>query len=146
LALRASVRIAAAFLAGEPPVTSHAIGGALGVSPREVDEVLRELERGRLVSHVENPESADRVAYQPARDPGAIRVTDVLDALSGVGLDAPLKARDEIDRRLDRLLTKLGEEARGSAYNRTLRELVEEAQARGSVGETATAVARVEPT
>lgn len=146
LALRASVRIAAAFLAGEPPVTSHAIGGALGVSSREVDEVLRELERGRLVSHVDSAESADGVAYQPARDPGSIRVTDVLDALSGVGLDAPLKARDELDRRLDRLLSKLGEEARGSAYNRTLRELAEEARARANAGEPAPAAARVEPT
>jgi membrane protein len=144
--LRASVRIAAAFLAGEPPVTSHAIGGALGVSSREVDEVLRDLERGRLVSHVDSAESADGVAYQPARDPGSIRVTDVLDALSGVGLDAPLKARDELDRRLDRLLSKLGEEARGSAYNRTLRELAEEARARANAGEPAPAAARVEPT
>jgi hypothetical protein len=44
------------------------------------------------------------------------------------------------------LLSKLGEEARGSAYNRTLRELAEEARARANAGEPAPAAARVEPT
>lgn len=150
LALRAMTRISRAFLEGAPPVSARSISGALAVSPREVDDVLADLERGRLVVHVDladGVESSAGATFVPARDPGAICVMDVLDALSGVGVDAPLKARDELDERLDRILAKLGEEARGSVYNRTLRELVDEARARASAGEAAVlAPARVEPT
>ncbi len=147
LALRAVTRIARAFLEGAAAVEPRAIAADLGVSLREVEEVLVELERGHLVSHIDTVEGVDGAGYVPARDPGSIRVLDVLDALSGAGVDAPLKAVDGLDQRLDRILDKLGQEARGSAYNRTLRELVDEARARATSDEAATLLpSRVELT
>lgn len=145
LALRSMTRIASAFLVSEPAVSSRAIAGSLGVSPREIDEVLVELERGRLVTHVDTLDGASGPFYVPARDPGAIRVTDVLDALSGVGVDAPLSASDELDARVERLLHKLGQESRSSAFNRSIRELVDEARARTTVEQGAESTVRAEP-
>jgi membrane protein len=145
LALRAMTRVASAFLAGEPPPSSVAVAATLGVSPREVDEVLRDLERGRLAAHVDQLEGADGPSFVPARDPATIRVTDILDALAGVGVDAPLPATDELDARVDSLLLKLGEEARTSAYNRSLRDLVDEARRRAAAPEATASGLRAEP-
>jgi membrane protein len=145
LALRAMMRLSRAFLAGERPPRSLDIAASLGITPREVDEVLRELERGRLAARVDSVDGADGPSFLPARDPGSIRVKDVMEAFAGVGVDAPLPATDELDTRVDRLLSKLGEEARTSTYNRSLRELVEEERSRAAAPEASHRELRVEP-
>jgi membrane protein len=145
LALRAMTRLSSAFLGGEPPPRSLGIAASLGVSPREVDEVLADLERGGLAAHVDGLDGADGPSFLPARDPASIRVKDVLDALAGVGVDEPLPATDELDARGDRLLAKLGEEARTSVYNRSMRELVEEERSRAAAPKASSRELRVEP-
>ena len=127
LALRALTRICAAFLDGERPRTAASIAAGLGVSPREIDELLQDLVRGGLVAQVELGAGAGP-GYMPARDPGRIAVVDVLEVLRGEGVDGEVVAQDELDRAVDRAMKKLDEEARSSAHNRSMREWVEDAR------------------
>jgi membrane protein len=146
IALRAMARICDDFLAGRPPRSLAAHAAGLGVSPRELDEVLQDLLAGGLVAAVETVERIDGPAYVPARDPGRITVVEVFDVLRGEGLDEPVAAAIELDRQVDRTMARLDEEARSSAHNRTLRELVEAAR-RHEVLEAGSAVVepRVQP-
>lgn len=127
LALRAMTRLTEAFLDGRPAPSAAAIAASLGLAPREVQEPLAALQRAGLAAAVEGGESA---GFLPARDPARIAVADVLGAMRGVGVEAPLAASSEIDRHVDRLIAGLEAEQRGSAYNRTLRDLVLEARRR----------------
>ena len=130
VALRALTRICDAFQAGKPARGARSIAAGLGLAPREVEEVLHDLVRGKLVAQVDGAESGDGAGYMPARDPGRITVVNVLEVLRGEGLDAGVAAESELDRHVDKLMAQLDEEARTSAHNRTLRDLVEEARRR----------------
>jgi membrane protein len=138
IALRALTRVSAAFLANETPPSSASIAAQLSISPREVQEVLDDLLRGRLLAATE---SGGESGFLPARDPNKITVVDVLQTMRGKGFDTTNNARGELDTNVDRLLTQLDTEARGSAYNRNLRDLVEEARRHEAV-EAAGAAAR----
>lgn len=129
IALRALTRVCDAFLAGEKPPSSSDIAAALGLAPRELREVLEDLREGGLVTVVEGRGDEAR-AFVPARDPERITVVDVLGVMRGEGLDLKVAAVGELDTRVDKLLTQLQHEARSSAFNRSLRELVDEARRR----------------
>jgi membrane protein len=131
VALRALTRIADAFLAGAPPLDAAALGKEIGVHPREVDDVLGELARAGVVSLADGA-APGTPTWLPARSPERIRVDDVVAVLRGDD-EAPLEARNELDRHLERLLGKRIEEARTSAFNLTLRELVDDARRRGAL-------------
>lgn len=128
VALRALVRIADAFLAGAPPLDASTLGKEIGVHPRDVDDVLSELARSGIVSHAES-EDRSQPTWLPARSPERIRVADVVSVLRGDGEPGP-RARGELDRHVERLAAKLDEEARTSAFNLSLRELVDDARRR----------------
>lgn len=130
LALRALTRICADFLEGTPPRSAAAMAGALGLSPREVDEVLQELVRGGLVAQVERNDGAAAPGFLPTRDPSQITVIEALAIYRGEGSVGNVIALDELDRGVDRALDKLDEEARSSAHNLNLRECVERARHR----------------
>jgi membrane protein len=128
VALRALVRIADAFVAGAPPLDASTLGKEIGVHPRDVDEVLAELARHGIVSHAES-EDRSEPTWLPARSPERIRVADVVTVLRGEGLPGP-EPRGEVDRHVERLFAKLAEETRTSAFNLSLRELVDDARRR----------------
>jgi membrane protein len=142
VALRSLTRVCDAFLSGETMPSTSSIAAALGVSPREVREVLDDLRQGGLVAIVEGA-VADSNAYVPARDPGKITVVDVIAAMRGEGLDERVAALGELDRHVDKLLAQMRQEAASSAYNRSLRDLVEESRRRATADSPATA-ARVD--
>jgi len=143
IGLRALTRVCAAFLANETAPSAASIAAQLSISPREVQEVLDDLQRGRLVASVD---SGGESGFLPARDPAQITVVDVLHTLRGTGFDAAASARGELDTNVDRLLTQLDAEARSSAFNRSLRDLVEDARRREAAEVTSAATrASVQP-
>jgi membrane protein len=132
VALRALTRVCAAFVANENPPSAASIAAQLSISPREVQEVLDQLQRGRLVASTDSGGAAE-FGFLPARDPGKITVVDVLHTMRGAGFDPETTQHGELDGRVDRALAQLNAEARSSAYNRTLRDLVEDARRRDAV-------------
>lgn len=125
VALRSMLRVARAFLRGAKPPTSAEIADEIGVDHGMADGLLRQLEQSGLVAVLESPGSA---AFVPARDPGLITIQGVLEALKGASATTELPARDQADHELDRLIVQLDGERTGSAYNKSLRDLVEESE------------------
>ncbi|MCE9595825.1 MAG: YihY/virulence factor BrkB family protein [Planctomycetes bacterium] len=123
LALRCAVRIARAFLRGEPAPSSQALADDLGLDHGAVDGVLRVLAtRELLVAR----ETDGATTFLPSRDPGLISVKAILDALRGDSGREDLPAANDADRVVDRLLGRLDQEFAGSAHNKDLRALVAE--------------------
>lgn len=146
VAVRALASVCDAFLAGQPARDTSSIAARLGVSPRAVEEVLSDLARGGLLSQSDPTDPSLGGGWLPARDPGLIRVVDVLEVLRGEGRDNALEADNELDRLADRSMSGLEAEARSSAHNRSLRELVEEARRRSlREGATATPASHAQP-
>ncbi len=120
VALRATARVVRAFLAGDAPPTAVALAGAIGLPLRSTEEVLRDLTgRGVLAT----TQREDEVVYLPARDPGQVRVADVLEVLRGDVRAAALPAGDAIDAEIQRRLDNLARAVERSADNRTLEQL-----------------------
>jgi len=136
--LRAAVRIATAFAAGAPPRTSAGIALDLSLPEPKVSEALAGLERSGILAITEQGEEPGWVF---ARDPGTVRVKDVLDVLRRSCGKVDLPPTSASDVLADRSLSGLEAEAASSGYNRTLRELAEEALAAGDLAGTRAAVA-----
>ncbi len=130
LALRAMTRVTHAFLRAGERCRAAAIAAELGVSPRSVEEVLRQLEVSGLVVCAEEEEGTGDV-FVLARDPERITVKMIQDALRGIDAGDDVAARGALDEELDRLLAKMDEELVGSAYNLSLREIARRAERRG---------------
>ncbi len=139
--LRAAVRIATAFVAGAPPRTTEALALDLALPEPKVSEALAELERNGILLLTEQGEET---VWVFARDPTTVRVKEVLDTLRRACGKVDLPPNSPCDVLADRSLSGLETEAASSRYNRTLRELAEEAIAAGDVPGTrpATAEAR----
>ncbi|MBI5435345.1 MAG: YihY family inner membrane protein [Planctomycetes bacterium] len=123
VALRSMVRIARAFLRGEPAPSSQAIAEELGLAHGTVEGVLRVLEAREIVVVREGDLAS---TFLPARDPGLISVKAIFDALRGSSGRNELPPREAADRVVDRLLVRIDQELAGSAHNKDLRELVAE--------------------
>lgn len=120
--LRATVRLATSFAAGEPPRTSSAIAEELTLPEPAVGNALALLVRAGILAMAERE---DEWVYVLARDPGSIRVKEVLDALRRTGTGVDLAPRTASDVVADRTLAGLEAEYVASPHNRTLRELAE---------------------
>ncbi len=132
LAVACAARIAADFLAGHPPRTAPELAGLLEVPPPVVEEALDALVRAGLLARVV---AGREIGYLPARDPEAIRASDLRDAVrrdpSGDDIRAGVELR--LEPGISRALAGLEEDERRSVHNLTLRELGLAAGAR-SVG------------
>lgn len=124
--LRAVLRIASAFAAGEPPRTSSAIAEELTVPEPSIAAALALLEHNGIIAVVEHE---GEPCWVMARDPSAVRVLDVLHALRRSGGRVDLAPRTSADVIADRTLAGIETELRESSHNRTLRELADEARA-----------------
>lgn len=123
--LRAVLRIAQSFAAGEPPRSSTAIAEDLALPEPAVAGSLGQLARAGILA-VADHEGAP--AWVLARDPATVRAKDVLDALRRSGARVDLPPRTASDVLADRVLDGLDDAVLASAHNRTLRELADEAR------------------
>jgi DNA-binding IscR family transcriptional regulator len=126
VALRVLARAVGAFQDGRGPLDEEALAAELGVPAAAVEEVLEALEGAGVVAQAGSQEEG---RWLLARDPGGVRVAEVLEILAGIGEPRDLAAVTGADRVADRLLAALVEERRGSAHNLSLRELAERAAA-----------------
>lgn len=126
--LRAMARLAADHLRGGPLRTSADLGAQLSIDPGLLDDVLRRCARAGLAR--EAVEGAQR-GWVLARDADLVRIADVLDAVDE-RVDHGAPRSDPLDAELARRLELLWSERAESAHNRSLRGLVEAAEARGA--------------
>jgi membrane protein len=122
LAVQAVAQIARAFVASGPWRDDGAFAERLGIPPLVLEETLEALVRGGVLARTTVGRDA---SYVPARDPDALRLSDVRDALRR---DARADAmRTDVEQRMDpelrRVLGAAEEERRTSRHNLTLREL-----------------------
>lgn len=93
LALLAMILVSREFLAGSEPVTVRRIGEAINVPVRLVHDILFQLGAAGLVREVAGAEAG----YVPGRDPAAISVKAVLDAVRHAGAAPAIGRHDEDD-------------------------------------------------
>jgi membrane protein len=121
LVVRVAVRLAQTFVQDSPPRNASDLARELGVPSAPVDEVLDTLSAAGLAACSDDPDGGH---WRVARDPGQVRLVDVIDAaLAAGGGTSP--ASGTLDRVIDRMLEQFAEERRGSAANLRLRDLVE---------------------
>jgi len=122
LALRVMHLLVRNFERGEPPATPSDICERLELPVRLVNEVLFDLAQAGLVSEVADA-TVQESGYQPARDPEAITVKFVLDALDRRGSDAiPVAESPELER-LRACLAEFDAALERSPANRPLKNL-----------------------
>ncbi len=126
VALRVLVRAVEGFLAGRGAFSADEVAQQLAVPVQAVDEVLDELRTAAIVEGAGEPEAG---RWLVARDPASVRASDVLQVLEGTNSRGQIASATGSDRAVDRLLESLELERRESAYNLSLRELVERARA-----------------
>ena len=127
VAVRLMARISEAFLAGERAPNVPELARRVGVAGSTVEQLLSDMRERGLVAAIEPLEAGQAQGWKPARDPAAIRISDVLHAVRGnlgVSDGGRLLSLDEL---ADRALRALEAEGRSSVHNRTMRELVERA-------------------
>lgn len=124
VALRAMVRVAAAFLQGRPPHRPLVLAQQMAVPEHTLVEILHALARAGLLVFVEDdyPEDA---AIVPARDLEQIRVQDVLDGLAGEAGGGGLEPSDAFDEVADGALDAYKKGRRSLAANVSFKELAQ---------------------
>ena len=126
LALLSMERVARKFLGGEAAPTQEEFTQHMQVPSHALTTVLEALERkGLLVASAEDPPT-----YLPARDPGRILLSEVLDTVRALGEDRYLSpAVLPAPSAVDRLLTQLDRATTASLDGISLRDLVEQGDA-----------------
>lgn len=120
LALRAVVRIAAAFEQGREPYRLDDLAEELGIPERVLVEVVDKLDRHRVLAFRDDDPLGELL---PARDLDRITIKLVLDALKGTTGPVTVPASVSADRRIDELLAEYERSAESSAANRTMRAI-----------------------
>ena len=110
------------FCRGEIALGADQIAHKLGTPIRLVRQVIFELVASDVVSEVKMDENR-AVAYQPARDPDALTIKYVLDALENRGSDnIPVAQSEELQKLADGLKS-FGDMVEKSTANRLLKEI-----------------------
>ncbi len=122
LAVVVAAHVARAFLSTGPWRDAVALADRVGVSSLTVDEVLEALARASLLTRAE---AGREGGWVPARDPGAIRVSDVRDALRRDAAAEMVRAVMErhVGPELRQVVHATDAALRGSPQDVTLREL-----------------------
>ena len=120
LALRAVVRIAAAFLQGRDPYQLEQLSTALGVPERTVQEVVDKLEENRVLAVTDD---LPQGGILPARDVDKITIKLVLDAMKGTVGPVHVPPSVSTDRQIDETLADYEQAIEGLPLNRSMREL-----------------------
>jgi len=125
IGLAVALAITRAFRSGERPWDEDGLSEHLDVPLRTVREVIAQLEKAGVVSPVADP--ARSCVFQLARSADHIRVVDVIGALRGPR-ETPLSPR-ALAAQVEAVFAEVDARER-SAGDRTLEELVEEADPR----------------
>ena len=122
LALRIAHLLVNHFSEGTQPWTARQISHALDIPIRLVLQILYDLTESGILAEVSVNKDRD-IGYQPARDPEALTIQYVIQAMEGRGSDnIPVAPSDELDRISDSLKT-FQELVVTSQANRPLREI-----------------------
>ena len=122
LALAVTTRVVRAFDEGWPPPGQETFATELEVPQPIVDDVVRSLVQARILAPALR---GGEIGYLPARDPGNIRVSDLLSALRTDPRADELRTclLSRMDEPLRKTLAALDRAAARSSGNQTLREL-----------------------
>jgi len=123
IALRALVRVGAAFSEGRGPVEVGRLAGELGLPTRTLDDVLETLEQHDLLIATEVD---GEPAWVPGRQLSDLRIADVLDALREPVENELVRSAGAMDRLLEEKLSGLADAVRSARDNATLEELLAE--------------------
>lgn len=122
LAVAAAAQVTRDFLTAGPRRSHEALAAILEVPPPAMEEILEALVRAGLLAR---SVSGHEIGYLPGRDPDAIRLTDVRDALRKDRQADVIRADVErhIGPGLRHVLDEVEEQNRASPQNLSLREL-----------------------
>ncbi len=84
LALAVVYKIIRAFREGREPYTLHQLSDALGASRKSLDDIIKVLVKYKILTETVY-ESNKEMAYQPARDVGAITLKTIVDVFPSLG-------------------------------------------------------------
>jgi membrane protein len=111
------------FLGGEKPLQAEHIAQRLESPVRLVNQLLFELVASGIVSEIRSNSENRAVAYQPARDPEALTIKYILNALDQRGShDIPV-ARSEAFEKISASLKQFNDLLEKSESNRLLKEI-----------------------
>ncbi|MCF8063584.1 MAG: YihY/virulence factor BrkB family protein [Deltaproteobacteria bacterium] len=110
------------FSKGLPPWSALRISQHLEIPIRLVNQLLYELLDAGVLTE-SRAEGNQETGYQPGRDPDALTIKAVLDALDHLGNEAIPIARTEELERLSRCLQGFGEVVEASPHNRLLKSI-----------------------
>ncbi len=122
LALRIVHLLVHHFSEGKAPWTAHQISHTLDIPIRLVQHILYDLEGSGLLTGVLIDNDKD-TAYQPARDPEAMTIQYVIDAMEQKGSDNVPVARSEELEKISEALKTFNEQISISQANRRLKEI-----------------------
>jgi len=124
LALRAMVRVAVAFLTGQPPMRTVQLALDLHVPERSLDEVLGRLRGAGLIALADEHAGLD-VEVLPARALEHIALGDVLDAIRQKRDAYQVPRHDQLDETLATALARYENDVSAAPANLDLRRLAE---------------------
>ncbi len=125
LALRLMARITQAFMGGTAPHRSEDLAEELGCPDRTLEEVTRSLESAGILAVADSDDQDPTLVL--AKDPGIVRLQDVLDALKGDSIAERDRFDSSGDESLDGAIETAFQQFRAQRdaadTNMTLREL-----------------------
>lgn len=122
LALRIAHLLVHQFSGGKNPWTARQISHTLDIPLRLVQQILYDLERSGILTEVRINNDKD-TAYQPARDPEAITIQYVIEAMERKGSDDIPVARSEELEKISEALKIFNDQILISSANKRLKEI-----------------------
>lgn len=134
LALRLMARITRSFVEGTSPHRSEDLADDLGCPERTLEEVVRSLESAGIIAVADADDQDPTLVL--AKDPGIVRLQDVLDALKGDSIEErdgfDSSADGSLDGIVERAFRQFRSQRDAAGGNMTLRELALAGDARPS--------------
>lgn len=122
LALRIAHLLVHQFSEGKDPWTAHQIAHTLDIPIRLVQQILYDLEESGIFVEIRVNNDKD-IAYQPARDPEAMTIQYVIDAMERKGSDdIPVARSEELDK-ISEALKTFNDQIAISPANKRLKEI-----------------------
>lgn len=122
LALRIAHLLIHQFSDGKVPWTARQIAHALDIPIRLVQQILYDLEGSGILAEIRINNDKD-IAYQPARDPEAMTIQYVIDAMERKGSDdIPVARSEELDK-ISEALKTFNEQIQITPANKLLKEI-----------------------
>ena len=122
LALRIAHLLIQQFADGKSPWTTFKISHTLDIPIRLVQQILFDLEASGILAEVRINNDKD-IAYQPARDPEAITIQYVIEAMERKGSnDIPVARSEELES-ISQSLKTFNDQIAASSANKRLKEI-----------------------